>query len=507
MRKTMSRGELPPASRTRAMLIGILIAGMLGLAFSPGTEGTLETVLGRTVGDPVETTDDAPERRVVEPGQGSDDEIPRALASRSFDTIADAEAAAPVVVGELRAGSNEASEQVTAPATIVREEPAPTPTPSDPAPTPSRVESASQNSAPTTSSQTNNQVAATQSTPATAAPSTAPPTTPAPTTTAAPAPPPTTAPAAAPAPSGPSLLSAPIEGMRSFGFGQSKSTVTAALESQFSRLTYTGGGNWDDIAVVSDPSGDYIRTRSNVGDNSRKQWNAPIDITKETYLVYRFYLEPGFDAGDGAKNEGSPVWGTGIKMPGLMRGSPADNTGGNHSAGGFSGRLMIRGTRKSDGANDKTREGLSLSAYVYAQSIDGQNVASGFGEDYLFLNGFGAEPFEGLENGKHEGVGDPRIWDLQVGKWTTVVLGYRVDGNNGWFKAWTMTDGGSLQPRLHIPKVNWMGNGGTQGADSIIFQQFWGGSGSVWYPDSVSYMRFKDFGVYTSEAQALAAAR
>lgn len=314
------------------------------------------------------------------------------------------------------------------------------------------------------------------------------------------------APASRP-PAGETLLNAPIDGMESLGFGSSQSTVEAVLESQFPGLEEVSGSNWEDVAIVSDPSGDYLRTRSNVGDASRKQWTAPIPTSAESYLVYRFFLEPGFDAGDGNGSDGSPVWGTGVKMPGLLRGETAGNTGGNHSADGFSGRLMIRGTRKSDGETSSSREGLSLTAYIYGQEIDGKNIGSGFGEDYYLLDGFDARPFEGLNAGKHEGVGDPRIWDLEVGRWVTVILGYNVDGDNGWFKAWTMTDGIDTAPvpRLHIPRVKWMDEGADQGADALLFQQFWGGSGSVWYPDSVSYMRFKDFAVYTNEADALSA--
>ncbi len=282
--------------------------------------------------------------------------------------------------------------------------------------------------------------------------------------------------------------------------------MTNSLEAAFGDLTNRGSSNWDDWAVVSHASGNFLRTRSGTGNNSQKQFNVPIPASQESYLVYSFFLEPGFDAGDGNGSDGQPSWGTGIKLPGLMRGSPGDNTGGNHTAGGFSGRLMIRGTN-SDGFNYEPRDGLSLAAYVYGQEINNQNIASGFGEDYYFLNGFGATPFEGINNGTNQGVGDPRIWDLEVGQWVTVVLGYRVDGDNGWFKAWTSTGGGALQPRLHIPNVNWTGGNRTDGPDSLIVQNFWGGSGSVWYPDSVSYMRFRDFAVFTSEADALAFAR
>lgn len=297
--------------------------------------------------------------------------------------------------------------------------------------------------------------------------------------------------------------------MKAVGFDSSRAAVESSLRAQFSGIEKSSDKNWDDISIVHHASGDYLRTRSNVGDDSRKQWNVPIEIAKEQYLVYSFYLEPGFDAGDGNNDDGSPVSSTGIKMPGLMRGSPGANTGGNHTEGGFSGRLMIRGTRKSDGNHTKSREGLSLGAYIYGQEINGVDVTKGFGENYYFLDGFGSTPFEGIGRGMHEGAGDPRIWDLEVGHWVTVVLGYRVDNDNGWFKVWTMTEGidSAPRPRLHVPNINWMGSGSNQGADSMLFQQFWGGSGSVWYPDSVSYMRFKDFGVYTSQSDALVAAR
>jgi len=298
----------------------------------------------------------------------------------------------------------------------------------------------------------------------------------------------------------------PVEGMPKFGFGQSRATVVSALEEQFRALSYVGAPNWDDVSIVEDSSGDYIRTRSNVGDNSKKQWNVPVPVTKESYLVYRFMLEPGFDAGDGNGDQGMSVSNTGIKMPGLARGHPANNTGGNHAAGGFTGRLMIRGTCKSSGTNKSPRDGIALAAYIYGQQIGGESINSGWGQDYYLLDGFASTPFSGLGNGFDGGCGDPRIWNLPTGKWVTVVLGYRVDSTNGWFKAWTMVDGGSLRERLFVQNIDWMGPG-EQGVDSMMWQQFWGGSGSAWYPDSVSYMRFKDFGVFRTVGEAIAAAR
>lgn len=528
MFKNWARRILGHRNQQRPVLMGLLIVALLGLAFSSGTEAASNFALGRSLGEPAEPAAE-PQRQLTDPEDS--DNASSQLARIAADGIAPASAADAVVVGASPKTRSESiavpsgeGDSNTAEALAYNEsstsqletsdtEPAGVDDPSDA--TGTEPATAPKVQAPSTTAEpASTNAPAPKAPPATTqAPTTttAPATTQAPTTTKTPAttkaPTTTKAPAPAKPVSANAVLSAPIEGMSAFGFGQSKSTVTKSLESQFGSLVYSGDANWDDFAVVNDPSGDYIRTRSNVGNNSRKQFNARIPVAKETYLVYRFYLEPGFDAGDGNGSEGSPSWGTGIKMPGLMRGNPVANTGGNHTAGGFSGRLMIRGTRKSDGEASSPRQGLTLAAYVYGQKIDGQSIASGYGEDYYFLNGFGAKPFEGINNGTHEGVGDPRIWDLQVGKWTTVVLGYRVDGDNGWFKAWTMTDGGSLQPRLHIPRVNWMGNGGEQGADSMIFQQYWGGSGSVWHPDSVSHMRFKDFGVYNSEAAALAAAR
>ncbi len=307
-------------------------------------------------------------------------------------------------------------------------------------------------------------------------------------------------------PFGQQLLDAPIVGLPETGFGQTEDDITAVLDVQFPGLR-DYASNHEDLEIVTSDEPAYLRYRSDVGNNSRTQFQVPIEDQTESYLVYRFMLEPGFDAGDGDGSDGSPSWGTGVKLPGLMRGDAADNTGGNHTAGGFSGRLMIRGTRKSDGRSGLPREGITLSSYIYAQSIDGLDVASGFGRDYYFLNGFSQQPFEGIRSGLSEGVGDERIWDLPVGKWITVVLGYRVDGENGWFKAWTAVDGVDRSPaeRLFVPSIDW--SGGTDGADSLLFQVFWGGSGPVWYPDSLSYVRFKDFGVFTDERDALHAAR
>lgn len=312
-----------------------------------------------------------------------------------------------------------------------------------------------------------------------------------------------------PAPSRPSnaLFSASFEDVSPFSFGQSKNKVLDTIGSEFGQLRFSGSSNWDDFAVVDDPSGAYLRTRSNTGNNSQKQFNIPITQASESYLVYSFFLEPGFDAGDGNRSHGAPSHSTGIKLPGLILGNPSDNTGGNHTPGGFSGRLMIRGTRKSDGDHTAPRQGLSLAAYIYGQEINNQSIASGFGRDYFFLDGFSSSPFEGISRGHHEGVGDPRIWDLEVGQWVTVVLGYRVDGDNGSFRAWTKTGNGPLTQQLHIPNVNWAGGNSKAGPDSILLQNFWGGSGSVWYPDSTSYMRFKDFAVFNSQADALAWAR
>ena len=296
-----------------------------------------------------------------------------------------------------------------------------------------------------------------------------------------------------------------IDVSSTFDFGQSRSLVEQAISDQFGDLDYVGG-TIEDVSIVDDPSGDYLLTRSGVGNDSRKQWNVLLPEAQESYLVYRFLLEPGFDAGDGDGSEGSPAALTGVKLPGLMRGDPGDNTGGNHVAGGFSGRLMIRGT-ESSGSTSAPRDGLTLSAYIYGQEIDDQSISSAFGRDYFFLDGFDSTPFRGIEPGTFEGVGDPRIFDLEEGEWVTLVLGYRVDGDNGWFKAWASTGEGPLTERLFVPNINWTGGDGTAGADSILFQQFWGGSGSVWYPDEVSYTRFKDFAVFTNEADALNAAR
>jgi hypothetical protein len=473
---------------------------MLALAFSGGAKGAEVYAAARTMIDP--TADEAAQRNLVSPEisgetyarnakspkiRGTSGSIPEALASVDTASLPRTDVASPVIVdnGTSKALSLATATTTSDPTSATLEAGDSGPVAPAPASAPTTTPSSSTTQASPTPSTTRVQAT---------------------TTTGAPK---STTTANAPAPAGSTLLRAPIDGMGSFGFDRSQSVVTAALESQFPTLKYESGSNWDDISIVQDPTGDYLRTRSNVGDNSRKQFNAPIPISNETYLVYRFYLEPGFDAGDGNGDEGSPVWGTGIKMPGLMRGNPADNTGGNHTSGGFSGRLMIRGTRKSDGANDKAREGLSLGAYIYGQEIDNANITSGYGEDYFLLDGFGSHPFEGIDSGKREGVGDPRIWDLEVGRWVTVVLGYRVDSDDGWFKAWTMTEGIDAvpKPRLHVPRVNWMGSGPNQGADSLLFQQFWGGSGSVWYPDSTSYMRFKDFGVYVRETDALEAAR
>ncbi|MFT7475346.1 MAG: hypothetical protein ACI81L_002284 [Verrucomicrobiales bacterium] len=503
-------GFLGSRSETRAREIVIVVLSLVALGFSAGPE-TLELAFGRTVIDP-DAIGQSASRQLVTPG-----EPPSALASTEFTPLDATVVASPIDVANTSFiiqsdESAPASGGTTTPSVVAE------------AAVTNSLLSATDSS--TTTASTSGSSA--KPSPAKAATTTAPvvakasaksSTTKAPTTTSPPVAeiatttPPSNASTAAttttspPAVAGKVLLDVPIDGMKTVSFGSSRATVESALETQFPNLRYASDSNWDDYAIVSDPNGDYLRTRSNIGDNSRKQWNVSIPVSNEQYLVYRFYLEPGFDAGDGNGSEGRPVWGTGIKMPGLMRGTPGASTGGSHSPEAFSGRLMIRGTRKSDGSNSEQREGLSLGAYIYGQKIDGKSIASGYGEDYYFLNGFGSKPFSGLNNGTHEGVGDPRIWDLEVGKWTTVVLGHRVDGDNGWFKAWTMTDGGSLQPRLHIPRVNWMGSGENQGADSLIFQQYWGGSGSVWHPDSVSYMRFKDFGVYTSQADAMAAAR
>ena len=168
---------------------------------------------------------------------------------------------------------------------------------------------------------------------------------------------------------------------------------------------------------------------------------------------------------------------------------------------------MIRGTLDSPGSVAQPRDGLSLAAYVYGQQYQNQNINHGFGRDFYFLNGHGATAFEGIRDGGSQGAGDPRIWDLREGQWVTVVLGYRVDGDNGWFKAWTKTGNGPLRENLFVRNLNWTGDGRAAGPDQILFQNFWGGSGSVWYPDSTSYIRFKDFGVFHSQSAALSFAR
>ena len=167
---------------------------------------------------------------------------------------------------------------------------------------------------------------------------------------------------------------------------------------------------------------------------------------------------------------------------------------------------MIRGTN-SEGSTTAPRDGLTLAAYMYGQEIADRDIAFGFGRDYYFLDGFEAQAFQGINDGIEGGVGDPRIWALEEGEWITVVLGYRVDGDDGWFKAWTAGEGERLEQRLHVQDVNWTGGDNTDGPDALFFQQLWGGQGEAWYPDSVTFTRFKDFGVYTTETDALAAAR
>lgn len=384
---------------------------------------------------------------------------------------------------------------------------APTPEPTTPTTSPPTTRPAPDTTSPNPSPSVAQQRQPTPPTTSPALPTTTttllPPTTtlPPPTTTL---PPPTTE-RPAPPPVNSAVLSTSLDNVAPFQFGQSRDGVLGALESEFGPVRFAHPGNWDDFALVQDPGGSYLRTRSNIGDSSQKQFNITVPEASESYLVYSFFLEPGFDAG--SANTLATTHSTGIKLPGLMRGSPAENTGGNHTEGGFSGRLMIRGTRKSDGLNYQPREGLSLAAYVYGQEIADQAINSGFGRDYYFLNGFDADPFQGLSTGLHQGVGDPRIWDLPVGEWVTLVLGYRVDGDDGWFKAWTKTGDGQLRPALHVPEVNWTGGDRTAGPDSLLFQNFWGGKGDVWYPDSTSYIRFKDFNVFHAESAALAHAR
>ena len=469
--------------RERVMLIALVALSLVGLAFAPDSDARLSQVVSRALAEPSEDAN--------EPAVGKSLPTTSQAARMIVDgaEIDEAGPAAPVVVEGAEDRSVLAKVE---PKSGLIDKPA--------------LEPAGKSEATLTYELQATTVAPGISGDQGAAepePVAAPVTTAKPTTTTAKPTTTTAAPAASP---GRVLLNAPIAGLPTLGYGSSESAVRSNLGQQFGSVLYGGSqNNWDDFAVVSNSGDTYLRTRSNVGNDSHKQFVSRFDQVQEAYLVYSFYLEPGFDAGDGKGS--AVVHSTGIKMPGLILGHPAQNTGGKHTEGGFTGRLMIRGTRKSDGVNTSTREGLSLAAYIYGQEIAGQDIASGYGEDYLFLNGFNTTAFEGLQGGKHEGIGDPRIWDLQVGTWVTVVLGYRVDGDNGWFKAWTSSGGGSLQPRLHVPNVNWTGDGATQGIDRLLFQQFWGGNGSEWYPDTESYMRFKDFGVYTSESAALAAAR
>lgn len=300
------------------------------------------------------------------------------------------------------------------------------------------------------------------------------------------------------------IFSASIDELPLTSPGQTKDQFLNIISPQFGTFPHSGRNNFENLSIVDDPAGRSLQYRSSVGNSSHIQFSSAIPVHQETYLVYRFKLEEGFDAGDGAGQEGMPSHSTGIKLPGLMRGSPAANTGGNHTAGGFSGRLMIRGTRKSDGVNSAPREGISIGAYIYGQRINGQNIASGFGRSYYFLDGFESQPFLGHSSGLSEGVGDPRIWDLEEDRWVTLVLGYRVDNGNGWFKAWTKTEGidDQVNPSLFIPNIDW--TGGSEGADNLLFQNFWGGQGSVWHPDKASNILYRDFAVFTDEADAIA---
>jgi len=308
------------------------------------------------------------------------------------------------------------------------------------------------------------------------------------------------------------ILDAPIEGMTKRALGSTWATIQTTLQEQFAGPFYqSAGSNGDNYATIEDATGDYLRTRRETGGTSAQQWVTPTALNKEVYLQYDIMFEAGFDHGDGTG--GRNPFNTTHKLPGMTGGGSAGvggNVGGSHDPEGFTGRIVTRATRKSDGQASLDREGMALSAYIYGFEIDGNSIASGFGEDYYFLDSHATTPFEGITTGLVNGCGDPRIWDMPTGSWITVTVGYRVDGPTGWFKAWTLEQGVDTvhQERLHIPNVQWMNpaNSADEGADGMMFHHFYGGSGAAWYADTESFIRMKNFKVSTTEIEVIGAA-
>jgi len=299
-------------------------------------------------------------------------------------------------------------------------------------------------------------------------------------------------------------------------FGNTQTTVVNAMQETLPTLTNVDSNNWDDVAIVADGAGDYLRTRSNTGDNSRKAWAVEFADETTAFLTYSVMFEStggsshtsddGFDWGDG--NAGTPkTWSTGGKLPGLVFGSPGDNTGGVLANGAWSGRLMWRGQRKSNGIGGSARESVTLSLYFYGEEANGE-TGLGAANTYFFVQDFAESPTrfgssgsDGTGDGQY---GDSRGMELKTDVWYHLCLGYHAPNNNtGYFKAWTWEDGvdTAWQEQLHVPDIKWHETG-TGGIDRLLFQNFWGGATTDWYPDNLAYMRYKNFAAFTTESEA-----
>ncbi len=236
-----------------------------------------------------------------------------------------------------------------------------------------------------------------------------------------------------------------FNGQSSKAFG---AVTQSTLESEFGvpfKYFYNGSQH---LSLNSDGRGDtslrqrYVPTQS--GSDIVEFLNLPgsIDGSKEMWLSYQVYFEPGFE------------WVWGGKLPGLAGGSYV--SGGSSRDDGFSARFMWRPNGK-------------LVVYAYHQDRPSQ-----WGED-LELCG-----------------------TVATGEWIQitqrVVMNSAPDKRDGIVEAWI-----NGEKRLQRTDLRWSTTQNLE-VDVLAYSSFYGGNGPDWAPSKTTHIQFDDFKVSTSTA-------
>lgn len=273
---------------------------------------------------------------------------------------------------------------------------------------------------------------------------------------------------------------------------------------EFDSLTDTPTARWVDLVKRWEDTGDHFRMFSQPNDHSASGAEFAIDPGEERWLQYDVWFAPDFDFG--SDDRAHHVTG---KMPGLgSRGvfsrMNGNHTGGTHSNGGFSGRIVWRGWN-SQGDGNSPADGIALSLYAYHD--DGYTRPQGqrYGRDYYFRKA-GAEVNPAMYNysgGTGPGsIGDADVWLLPVGEWITVTVGYSVALGGQGFEAWTSTESDPTPVRrLRLDQsgdFRWLPPSARREVDTFLFQSYWGGGGSEYHPTTMTELRYRRLTVHDS---------